>query len=297
MELPSPLFLRTFRKAFELRNFTATAKILGMTQSGVSQHVAHLEALLEAPLFERVGRGLVPTKIGELVYSFGGTWLAQMEELIHDVREGERRLSGRVVLGAPGSFGVYLLKSLVEWQSENPGLIVEMEYGPNSVMARELHSGRMDLAVTSAPLDEQIFVSEEIFQQEYILVSHPELKPKFATLEEFAANPIVDYVGGENIFQAWMAAHFKTERASGVRLNVRAKINNMESIFFLLQRKVGVTIFPSEPLFDLLRAKKLKAHKTGKSVHNALYIVQRQGQKPSYRVQVLRALITAMAHR
>jgi len=51
----------------------------------------------------------------------------------------------------------------------------------------------------------------------------------------------------------------------------------MESIFYLLQQKVGFTIFPSEPLLELIEKKKLKVHKTSKQITNSLYIVRRRG--------------------
>jgi DNA-binding transcriptional LysR family regulator len=293
VELPSPLYLKTFRKAFELRNFTATAKTLGMTQSGVSQHVALLEETIGAPLFERIGRGLVPTKIGEIIYQFGGSWLSQMEEMIHDIREGEKYLKGRIVVGTPGGYGVVLLRTLVAWQKQNPELIIEMEYGPNSTMARELGSGRMDVAITSASLDARLFACEEFFQQEYILVSHPDLKPRFDSLSNFLANPFIDYVGSENIIQRWLAAHFKDAKSPNPPLNIRARINNMESIFYLLEQRIGVTIFPIEPLAELLAAKRLKMHKTSKTVLNPLYICQRRGQHSPFRVQALREIILA----
>jgi len=68
-------------------------------------------------------------------------------------------------------------------------------------------------------------------------------------------------------------------------------INNMESIFYLLQNKVGFTIFPSEPLLEFVAAKKVKIHRTGKTVTSPLYLVQRQGQALPRRIEALRELI------
>ena len=287
----SPVFLRTFRKAYELKNFTETARKLGMTQSGVSQHIGQIEAVLKAPLFERVGRALSPTRVGDRMYSFAGNWLSQMEDTVREIREGEQMLSGRITLGAPGSFGAFVLKPLVNWQAKNPGLVIEFEYGPNSVMERELKTGRMDIAVTSEPLDARNFINEEFFKQEFILVSHPSIQPRLASWEEFCSNPFIDYVGSENIFQKWIGAHYKKRIDPQQQLNFRVRVNNMESIFVLLEQKVGVTIFPKEPLLEFIRTKKLKMHKTGKVVENPLYLVSRQGQIFSRRIKALREQI------
>ena len=184
---------------------------------------------------------------------------------------------------------------LNEWQKKYPGIVIEFEYGPNSVMERDLRSGKMDLAIASEALDSRHFINEEIFQQEFILVSHPSFTPKLDSWENFCSNPFVDYVGSENIFQKWIGAHFKKHANSVDHLNVRARINNMESIFYLLQQKVGMTIFPSEPLLELIEKKRLKVHKTTKKVTNSLYIVRRQGQLFPNRIQALRELVLDLA--
>ena len=287
----SPLFLRTFRRAYELNNFTETAKKLGMTQSGVSQHIAQIEEIIKTSLFERVGRGIIPTATAEKLYSFGGRWLSEMEDFIHETKEGESALAGKVTLGTPGSFGVYLLKSLISWQSKNPGITLDLEYGPTGIMERGLHSGKMDLAITSEPLDEKLFLSQEFFQEEYILVGHPDLKPKLGNWEDFCTNPFIDYVGSESIFQKWISMHYKNQKKSVKSLNVRTRINNMESIFYLLEHKVGITIFPVEPLVDLIHSRRLRVYKTAKTVTSPLYIVHRQGQNFSKRVRSLQEVI------
>jgi DNA-binding transcriptional LysR family regulator len=289
--LITPHLLQTFRKAYEIQNFTEAAEKLGMTQSGVSQHIAQIEATIGSPLFERVGRGLRPTKTGEKLYAFGGKWLSQMEDFVEEVRNGEQSISGRVTFGAPGSFGVYVLPALIEWQRNHPGLILEIEYGPNSVMENELKVGRLDLAISSEPLDSRYYVNQEFYNQEFVLVSHPSLNIDLSSWDKFSKTPIVDYVGSENIFQRWLLAHFGKEMSAPTSLNVRAKINNMESIFLLLQKKVGATIFPKDPLIEFVHKKKLKIHETKKVVSNPLYLVRRQGQAFSHRIQSLHEAI------
>ena len=51
-----------FLEALELLNFTKAAKNLGMTQSGISQHIAKLENDLEVKLFDRVNRKVYGTE-------------------------------------------------------------------------------------------------------------------------------------------------------------------------------------------------------------------------------------------
>src|SRR6185295_19644482 len=65
--MPDPLdrfdwsLVRSFLAVVDAGSVTAAAKRLGATQPTLSRHVAELEAQLGAPLFERTGRGVVPT--------------------------------------------------------------------------------------------------------------------------------------------------------------------------------------------------------------------------------------------
>jgi DNA-binding transcriptional LysR family regulator len=267
-----------------------------MTQSGVSQHIAQIEEILGVALFERVGRKVLPTQAADKLYSFGGAWLSQMHDFAEEIRMGEQQISGRVCVGAPGSFGVFLLPYLIEWQKKNPGILLDMEYGPRNTKEKALLSGKMDLAISGDPFDPRYFSSEEFYKQEFVLVSHPSLKPQFHSWEDFKKNPIVDYAGSESIFQKWTKSHFRKSVSRISELNVRIKTNNLESIFYLLEQKVGVTIFPSEPLIPYVKAKKLKIHSTEKTVSNSLYLVQRKGQILSRRVEDARKIILSTSN-
>ena len=113
-QLLNPYFLKTFRKAYEVQNFTQTSKILGMTQSGVSQHMASLEEVLKATLFERIGKKVFPTPVADQLYAYSGVYFDHMENFISKVQSGENAIAGQVSMGAPGSFWRFFLSTYGE---------------------------------------------------------------------------------------------------------------------------------------------------------------------------------------
>ena len=56
--------LKYFKAACELRNFSEAARLLHISQSTLSQQVKQLEDELDVPLFDRVGKRVVPTEAG-----------------------------------------------------------------------------------------------------------------------------------------------------------------------------------------------------------------------------------------
>lgn len=57
--------LKTFQTAATTLNFTKTAKMLNFAQSSVTAQIKALEAELQHPLFERLGKKLVLTATGK----------------------------------------------------------------------------------------------------------------------------------------------------------------------------------------------------------------------------------------
>jgi len=64
MVLPPMAALRPFEAAARLGSMSAAARELGVSQPAVSRMLAHLEAFLGQPLFNRTARGLTLTDAG-----------------------------------------------------------------------------------------------------------------------------------------------------------------------------------------------------------------------------------------
>lgn len=289
--LPSPLLLQTFREAYELKNFTATAKKLAMTQSGVSQHIALLEEILGISLFERIGRNVWPTISADKLYTAAGSWLLQMQTFVDDIEQSDTNLAGVVRLGAPSSFGIYILPFLVDWQKRHPKTQIDMEYSPRRIKEAAMLAGKMDLAISGDSFDSRYFKSEKIYRQEFVLVSNPGLKLNLNSWKDFIELPMINYFGSNAVFEKWIYIQYRKSLVSINELNFRFNINNFESMIYLLEQKVGFTIFPKEPLMRFVKEGRLKIHPIGKSVVNTLYIIQRKDQTLSRRVEAVKEVL------
>jgi DNA-binding transcriptional LysR family regulator len=98
-----------------------------MTPSAVSQHIAALQRQTGLDLFDRVGRGIVPTAAAEALIAQAETVLQQwhrLDDYVADLRDGR---TGRLVLGYFPSAGSTLLPSIVrQITAEFPDLVVEL---------------------------------------------------------------------------------------------------------------------------------------------------------------------------
>lgn len=100
---PSPQQLTAFTEAARQRSFSGAARVLGRTQSAVTQHVSKLETLVGNQLFVRKRDGLELTRAGRSLFELTDQ-LRNIEEIVHDRLARFGALSSgslRIIANAP----------------------------------------------------------------------------------------------------------------------------------------------------------------------------------------------------
>ena len=82
-------------------SITQAAKRLGVTQPALSSYLSNVENTLGAPLFERTGRRLVPTYLGEVYLEKAHKILALGEEFQQQVDQVVSGYQGRLRVCIP----------------------------------------------------------------------------------------------------------------------------------------------------------------------------------------------------
>ena len=108
--------INTFLHIAELRSFSRAARELGYSQSAVSAQIAQLEAELETPLFDRVGKTVRLTDAGQTFLSYARTLLATSEQAkaaLQPARQvgGTLRIALADSLCSPASCGRWIYRN------------------------------------------------------------------------------------------------------------------------------------------------------------------------------------------
>src|SRR5690242_18441574 len=144
-----PHRLRVFRSVIASGSVQAAADNLRMTSSAVSQHLSALQRETGLTLFEKAGRGIVPTPAARALDEATDDLMAQVsrvDQVVSDLVEGR---TGRVTLGYFASAGATWMPELVrELTTELPDVIVDL------VLTEEgFHGSLPDLDMTITPPD------------------------------------------------------------------------------------------------------------------------------------------------
>ena len=119
--------VRSFLAVLDAGSLSGAAKALGAQQPTLSRQVAALEAQLGAPLFERTGRGVVPTALALAIADAARRMEAGADELLRHLVRKRSATTGTVRITTSQVAASYLLPPvLAALQAEEPGIQVEL---------------------------------------------------------------------------------------------------------------------------------------------------------------------------
>lgn len=117
----------SFLAAHQHGSLLGAARALGISQPTVGRHVSALEAQLGTPLFERTGRGLVPTPAAARLADAARAMEIGAQTLMRGAQQAQATLSGTVRLSASQPVACFLLPPLLaRLRAELPGVQLEL---------------------------------------------------------------------------------------------------------------------------------------------------------------------------
>lgn len=198
--------IRSFLAVLEAGSLTGAARATGARQPTLSRHVAELEAQLGTALFERTGRGVVPTAAALAIADAA----RQMEEgalgLERALARRRDTATGVVRVTASQVAAVWLLPPLLaEFQAAEPGIAVELvaSNALSNLLRREA-----DIAVRMVRPDQGSLVARKLAEvgvgayahRRYLARAGEPRRP-----EDLMAHRLVGYDRDETILRGFAA--------------------------------------------------------------------------------------------
>ncbi|MDP9941242.1 LysR family transcriptional regulator [Ectopseudomonas alcaliphila] len=139
---------KLFIDAAELGSLSKVAIAYGTSQPHVSRQISELEQQCGGRLFQRTGRGVVLTELGERIAPKIRLWLAGTDQLTNDIRETAGTPIGTVRLGILPSTAHPLISQLYfRLRSAFPLIRLVVREGQGAQLETWLENGHLDLAI------------------------------------------------------------------------------------------------------------------------------------------------------
>lgn len=180
--------LRVFVKVYELSSITEAAKALHMTQPATSLAMRELEEEYHTKLFERSGRGIVPTGAAAHMYEYAARTVSSFEELDEEMRNWN--VAGKLRLGSSISIGTCLLPEfLKKYTYRYPALDAYVRIDSSDVIERMIVENKLDFALIENSAHSGRVISESFYDDSLIAICgrfHKLADKAVVTLEDLA---------------------------------------------------------------------------------------------------------------
>jgi DNA-binding transcriptional LysR family regulator len=230
--------------AFEHGSFSAAAQALHLAQPSLSEQVRRLEAELGVRLFERVGRGLVPTEAGRALRPHAEAALAAVEAARASVGAVRELRGGTATFGTFGTARSYLGTDLVEdFRRSHPDVRVRI-VGQNSTETVEaIRAGELEAGLVVLPIDDRGLSIRPAMRDELLYVSaDPARLQRAMTVTRLAAAPLIlawASWGSDDPTRRQLAELAQRE---GVTIEPQIDVEDAEVALELTARGLGDTI-------------------------------------------------------
>lgn len=139
---------RAFLAIAELGSLTRAALFLDSNQSLLSRHLNALERECNARLFNRTGRGVALSDVGERIFPHVKALLADAEQLELEIRGEGRELTGRVTIGSlPSITNPIVGRLFMQIRARHPAVQLKILEGSSGQVEEWLADARVDIAI------------------------------------------------------------------------------------------------------------------------------------------------------
>jgi len=164
--------LKAFVTVADERHLTRAAERLCLSQPAISAHIKALEEELAFALFDRTPRGMIPTPAGEALLAHARQALAAVGAVSQQAERLRGEVIGSVRIGLNTDAGFLRLVELQNLlKARHPRLELEFLGGTTGANLPKLRDKRLDASFVSGALDESMFDSLVLREEEMAIAA------------------------------------------------------------------------------------------------------------------------------
>lgn len=290
--------IEIFCTLVRLRSFSKAAEALYLTQPTVSGHIKNLENELGVRLLDRLGRRIIPTEEGNILYHYGRRILALRDEARQEIGGPSGRLSGQLKLGGSTIPGAYILPSFIRsFKKKYPEVSVRLLIEDTSKVAASVLAGDLCMGVIGARVKDPRLETHAFLKDELVVAvpkGHPWAKKKIITFEDLKHEPFILREEGSGTRRI-MEEKLEKAGVSVHDLNVVAVMGSSDAVRQAVKAGLGVSIISIKAIKDDMDAGAIDAVRLkGAHIERNFYVVLLRGRSRS---AACKAFLDFLLHR
>lgn len=269
-------YLKAFYATVKANSISKAAKILHLTQPGLSMQIQSLEKELGVSLLSRSNKGVELTEAGKVVFDYATTILSLQENIERDLAnlKSDKKY---LLIGSCKAVGEYALPcSIYMYKQSNKDVDINLEISNTSEVTRDLISRTINIGVLHGYKSNKNLVIQKITSDRLLLVtSLPLVKDKIST-KELNRLPLIFRESGSGTRETILKA-LKPHGIKNDDLNIIYELNSMEAIKTSVIAGKGISFIPELTIKRELKDGVLKNIEIeGLEIYSDFYIAYRK---------------------
>jgi len=245
------------------RSFTGAAKRLNISQSAVSEQVKLLEEEIGFELFHRTSRGIESTDRGRTFLYESERVMGDLLSLSDTARRLRGALSDTLMIGmGSGMAQIFIPRMFADLRRDLPGVRLEIMTAPTKNIFNELHEERIDAGIAIESNPDRLpagLIFDRLVEAEMALITHPKhalaRSKQPIDIGRLLAEPFIM----SELTVGYGQVVFSLFTDLGIRPNILAVVDNIETMKMIVQAGGGIAIVPracaeNEVALGLLKA-------------------------------------------
>ncbi|MDB5649824.1 MAG: DNA-binding transcriptional regulator OxyR [Hyphomicrobiales bacterium] len=238
--------LRYIVTVADLSHFGRAAEACSVSQPTLSGQILKLEEELGVPIFERVGRSIRVSRVGEEIVAHARRALAAADDIVEAAQASRDPLIGSLRLGIIPTLGPYLMPFILPEAARSMPLMPLMLVEDQTDRILDLlRDGRLDAALLATEPGEGGFMEAMLFDEPFWLVmpaSHPLASRKTIASDDLDPKSLLLLSDGHCLRD--QALDLCTHPELGGLVNADMRASSLETLMHLTAAGYGVTIVP-----------------------------------------------------
>lgn len=205
--------LTYFETIAELGHLGRAAQKLNRSQPALTKSIQRLEESFGTRLFQRDGRRIKLTPVGELLQARGKVLQQSIAQTQREVRDFASGAVGNIRVGCAATMAEYLLPKLTSaLLQRTPDITLKMVIGQDDLLRESLRSGQLDMIICALITDDEQFESFAILKDEAVVIAskdHPIFKSRYSMTDLCGYRWVLPPVGVSS--RKWLDQAFAAE--------------------------------------------------------------------------------------
>lgn len=183
--------LTYFETIAELGHLGRAAEKLNRSQPALTKSIQRLEESFGTKLFQRDGRRIKLTPVGELLQARGKELQQSIAQTQREVRDFASGMVGNIRVGCAATMAEYLMPKLTSaLLQRTPDVTFKLVIGQDDLLRESLRSGQLDMIICALAPDSEGVTSFAVLEDEAVVIAskqHPIFKSKPLQMSDLCA--------------------------------------------------------------------------------------------------------------